>query len=490
MRRNPCRYFKSIFFIPSSIGIVCFLILSFFQFLGAQSYSDSVRDDDRANRLFGIVKVEERQNLLPHPSEKNGFGFQSSVVSGGKFQSQKGGIDSEKANRYHSEGILTTPTLFSFTQSTWTSGFFVAPRVTLSESRITNKEVKTVYDSEVSFLFTKEISKIQLSMEVGRGYNRLDRYGFVFVGMANSIFLSLNTQYGFRLTGIRLNAKPELENWFGPPWTGYRREFYGGRISSEKILFWEEFRLFHFVYEDPNHNTNVTLGSGQKVSGRYSYSGIEFQSKPFFETWSFDFTTIRLLGESKSSSSPWSESKIATNSYLGYFSLHTQNEKLSFALAGLVTKKDEKDRTDSNSNGYASSFAEPRVMGGYSSFLLYQSLDFVHPPLFRDRPISANPNFENKGNQIFGLQLGWDWNSWIRSDLFINRSDSILGKGNEVIGKLSLQAKDFGNLVSQFSLSYTEMDPRKNKVLITEPFTEKEPNKEYLRFYVSLGIQF
>ncbi|XDD46226.1 hypothetical protein AB3N60_16185 [Leptospira sp. WS39.C2] len=437
-----------------------------------------------------MVKVQERQNSIPNPQDKEGFAFQTSFLSGGKFQSQKGGIDSEKANRYHSEGIITTPTLFSYTQPNWSSGLFIAPRVSVSESRIINKEVRTVYDSEAAFLLTKELSKIQISIETGRGYNRLDRYGFVFVGMANYISLSLNTKFGFRLTGIRLNAKPELENWFGPPWSGYRREMYGGRISSEKILFWEEFRIFQFVYEDPNHNTNNSPGSSQRVSGRYSYTGIEFQSKPFLDIWGFDFTAISLQGESKSTNTAWSESKTSTNSYLGFFSLHSQNEKLSFALAGLLTKKDQKDRSDSNSNGYASSFAEPKVLGGYSSFLLFQSLDFIHPPLFRDRPLPQNPNFENKGIQMFGIQFGWDWNSWIRSDLFLNRADSILGKGNEVITKLSVTAKDYGNLVSQFSFSYTEMDPRRQRVFITEPFTEKEPNKEYIRIYISLGMQY
>ncbi|WP_244934864.1 hypothetical protein [Leptospira jelokensis] len=434
--------------------------------------------------------AKERNARLQNDNPLNGFGSETSLITGGRFQSQKGGIDSEKANRYHSEGMITTPTLFSYQTSSGSMGLFLAPRVVLSESRVTNKEVRTVYDTEGTFLLNQEIAKLQFAMEIGRGYNRLDRYGFIFVGMSNFVSMSLFTNSGFRITGIRLNAKPELENWFAPPWTGYLRELYGGRISSENILFWQEFRLFHFVYEDPNHNTNFGIGSGQRVSGRYSYSGIEFSSKPFFETWGFDFALIRLLGESKTSSSPWSESKIATNSHLGFFSIHSQNEKLSFALAGLVTKKDEKDRLDSNSNGYASSFAEPRVLGGYSSFLLYQSLDFVHPPLFRERALSQSPNFENKGIQMFGIQLGWDWNSFLRSDLFLNRADSILGKGTEAILKLSVAAKDFGNLVSQFSVSYTEMDPRKQRVLVTEPFTEKEPNKEYLRFYISLGIQF
>lgn len=449
-----------------------------------------MRDDDRANRQFGRVVPKERVPRLLEDATQTGFGSETSLISGGRFQSQKGGMDAEKANRYHAEGLITTPTLFSYLTPNASYGLFLAPRIVLSESRVTNKEVRTVYDSEGSFLFAKEIAKIQVSMEIGRGFHRLDRYGFIFVGMANFFSMSLNTKSGFRITGVRLNVKPELENWFGPPWSGYRRELYGVRISSENILFWDEFRIFHFVYEDPNHNTNQAFGSGQRISGRYSYSGIEFSSKPFFETWGFDFAAIRLLGESKSSTSPWSESKIATNSYLGFFSLHSQNEKLSFAFAGLVTKKDEKDRLDSNSNGYASSFAEPRVLGGYSSFLLYQSLDFVHPPLFRDRSTSQNPNFENKGIQMFGIQFGWDWNSWIRSDLFLNRADSILGKGTEAIAKLSLTAKDYGNLVSQFSVSYAEMDPRRQRVLVTEPFSEKEPIKEYMRFYVSLGIQF
>nr|WP_232420828.1 hypothetical protein [Leptospira vanthielii] len=490
MRRNPCLYFKSIFFIPTSIGIVSFLFLSFFSRLSAESYSDSVMDDDRANRNFGRVVVGERNQKIPTASENAGFGFQTEFISGGRFQSQKGGVDSEKANRYYTQGSFTTPSLFYYAGQGWNLGILLAPRVVLSEGRVVEKEVRTIYDSEATALLSKEISGIQVAFEVGRGFNRLDRYGFFFVGMANYGSVSISHSSGFRITGIHLNAKPELENWFGPPWTGYRREIYGGLISSEKTLFWEEFRFFHYVYSDPNHNSNGQILSGQRLSGRYSYSGMEFQSRKFWDTWIIDLAGIRLLGESKSSSNPWSENQTATNSYLGYLSLHSQGEKFSFAIAGLVTKKDQKDRLDSNSNGYASNFAEPRVLGGYSSFLLYQSLDLIHPPQFRDVPTKENPNFENKGNRIYGVQMGMDWYSFFRTDLFINRSDSILGKGNEVIGKVSFLSNDYGKLFAQLSVSYTVMDPRRTRVWITEPFTEEEPKKEYIRFYVSLGTQF
>ncbi|EMY68453.1 hypothetical protein [Leptospira vanthielii] len=447
-------------------------------------------DDDRANRNFGRVVVGERNQKIPTASENAGFGFQTEFISGGRFQSQKGGVDSEKANRYYTQGSFTTPSLFYYAGQGWNLGILLAPRVVLSEGRVVEKEVRTIYDSEATALLSKEISGIQVAFEVGRGFNRLDRYGFFFVGMANYGSVSISHSSGFRITGIHLNAKPELENWFGPPWTGYRREIYGGLISSEKTLFWEEFRFFHYVYSDPNHNSNGQILSGQRLSGRYSYSGMEFQSRKFWDTWIIDLAGIRLLGESKSSSNPWSENQTATNSYLGYLSLHSQGEKFSFAIAGLVTKKDQKDRLDSNSNGYASNFAEPRVLGGYSSFLLYQSLDLIHPPQFRDVPTKENPNFENKGNRIYGVQMGMDWYSFFRTDLFINRSDSILGKGNEVIGKVSFLSNDYGKLFAQLSVSYTVMDPRRTRVWITEPFTEEEPKKEYIRFYVSLGTQF
>ncbi|MBM9546095.1 hypothetical protein JWG40_03650 [Leptospira sp. 201903074] len=447
-------------------------------------------DDDRANRNFGRVVVGERIQKIPKSSEKLGFGVQTELITGGRFQSQKGGLDSEKANRYYTQGNVTTPTLFYYASQGWNLGILLAPRITLSEGRVVEKEVRTIYDSEATALLSKEISGIQVAAEVGRGFNRLDRYGFFFVGMANFGTLSISHTSGFHITGIHLNAKPELENWFGPPWIGYRREIYGGFISSEKTLFWEEFRFFHYVYSDPNHNSNGQILSGQRTSGRYSYSGMEFQSRKFLETWAVDLAGIRLLGESKSSTNPWSEEKLATNSYLGYFSLHSKCEKFSFALAGLITRKDQKDRLDSNSNGYASNFAEPKVLGGYSSFLLYQSLDLIHPPQFRDVPTKENPNFENKGNRIYGIQMGMDWISFFRTDLFFNRSDSVMGKGSEVIGKLSFLTNEYGKLFAQMSASYTMMDPNTTRVWITEPFTEEEPKKEYIRFYLSLGTQF
>lgn len=447
-------------------------------------------DDDRANRNFGRVVVGDRIQKIPKSSEKLGFGVQTELISGGRFQSQKGGLDSEKANRYYSQGNVTTPTLFYYASQGWNLGILLAPRITLSEGRVVEKEVRTIYDSEATALLSKEISGIQVAVEVGRGFNRLDRYGFFFVGMANFGTLSISHTSGFRITGIHLNAKPELENWFGPPWIGYRRVIYGAFISSEKTLFWEEFRFFHYVCSDPNHNSNGQILSGQRTSGRYSYSGMEFQSRKFLETWAVDLAGIRLLGESKSSTNPWSEEKLATNSYLGYFSLHSKCEKFSFALAGLITRKDQKDRLDSNSNGYASNFTEPRVLGGYSSFLLYQSLDLIHPPQFRDVPTKENPNFENKGNRIYGIQMGMDWISFFRTDLFFNRSDSVMGKGSEVIGKLSFLTNEYGKLFAQMSASYTMMDPNTKRVWITEPFTEEEPKKEYIRFYLSLGTQF
>ncbi|MCW7491280.1 hypothetical protein ND861_01295 [Leptospira sp. 2 VSF19] len=447
-------------------------------------------DDERANRSFGRVVVKDRFQTIPSGTDIKGFGLQTELITGGRFQSQKGGLVLEKANRYYGYGVLTTPSLFYYAGEGWNFGILIAPRVGISEERIIDKEVRTIYDSEFTALVSKEISGIQLALEVGRGFNRLDRYGFFFVGMSNFGSASVSFTSGIRITGIQLNAKPELENWFGPPWSGYRREIYGGLISSEKILIWEELRFFHYLYSDPNHNTNGQILSGQRVSGRYSYSGMEFQFKKFLDTWALDLVGIRLLGESKSSTNPWSEKQIATNSYLGFLSLHSQGEKFSFSLAGLVTKKDQKDRLDSNSNGYASNFAEPRVLGGFSSFLLYQTLDSINPPQFRDVPTKENPNFENKGNRIYGIQMGWDWYSFFRTDLFLNRSDSGLGKGNEVIGKLSFLSNDYGKLFAQMSASYTLMDPRKTHVFITEPFTLEEPKKEYLRFYVSLGMKF
>lgn len=484
MRRNPYLYFKRSFFTFLSIGVILVSVLSFFGSLGAESYSDFVFDDAKSHENFGAVTKSK-----PRSTVTEGWTIESQLFLSPTFRSQKGGEDSERANRYVSKNQIVAPIRIQNTQTNSSIGFLISPRAIYLEERITNREIQKIGDTEAFLYWIQNIYTAKLKIDAGRAFNRLDRFGFLFVGMSNFGQIKITTQNGWEWNLIGLVFKNEEENLDERTFRQKNRTIAGTSLKSNDLLFWEEWSVFFYKYKEPAFNPNQNPYIPQRNFGEYSYSGLDFRSKRFYEYYFLDFSFINTLGERKNSFTPYSETKFATNSFLAYGALHREESNLFLSFAGLYTKQDRRLRSDFNSNGYAVPGAEPRVLGGYSSFLLYQTISDMEP-IFNDTKVNKDPNFENKGIQIFGLQIGKRWNSRYRTDLFVNRSDSVLGKGTEAIIKTHITPFENQNSFFQFSIAYAQVDPMTSRIVLIEPFSERIPVKEYIRIYASSAIQF
>ncbi|MCZ8342114.1 MAG: hypothetical protein O9301_03715 [Leptospira sp.] len=459
-------------------------VLSFFNPLAAESYSDFVFDDAKSHQNYGAVSKSKPKSI-----EAEGWNVDTQLFLSPSFRSQKGGEDSERANRYLSKNQIVAPTRIQNTQSNFNFGFLISPRAIYTEERITNREIQKIGDSEAFLYWTQNINTTKLKIDAGRAYNRLDRFGFLFVGMSNFGQIQITSQNRWEWNLIGLVFKNEEENLDERAFRQKTRNIAGTSLKSNDLFFWEEWRIFFYRYKEPVFNPNQNPFLPQRNFGEFMYSGFDFRSKRLNDFYFFDLSFINALGERKNSFTPFSETKFVTNSILAYGALHREESDLFLSLAGLYTKKDQRNRSDFNSNGFAGSGAEPRVLGGYSSFLLYQTISDSEP-IFNDTKINKDPNFENKGIQIFGMQIGKRWNSKLRTDLFVNRSDSNLGKGTEVIAKAHITPFESQNSFFQFSIAYAQVNPMTSRTLLIEPFSEKIPVKEYVRIYLSSAIQF
>ncbi len=472
-------------------GILFFSLFFISTQISAVSYSDYFWDDFKAALDWGRVspKAQNRfQNFVEEPQE--GFGADYHIYGGGAFRSQRGGDDKDQAGKYLGLGQASAQAAFYYRSKSYYLSLILGPRLLAAESKLIDKTVNSVWDGEAVLSLGAEFQNLDFHLEGGRGWQRLDGFGFLFNGMAEfgEVGVSKNKVLSFSLLSLRM--KPEEESLSPKAWNHSRREMWGGNIRSQGILFWENLQFFHYIYREPNFDPSEFKLYPQNVFGHYLYSGMEFRSASFWKDTNLDLTLIRVTGSRKQTAYPWQESEQTTDSFLAYSSLHGNLGDWLLSISGLYTRKDKEERRDSNSDGYAAPLAEPRVLGGYSSFLLYQSVYFPNDRLFYDLLAKKDPGFENKGIQMTGIQIGHSFLPSLRGDVFLNRSHSEMGMGTEMILKLT---GNLENTIKGFftaSICYANVDPQKTVVFVTEPFREKSAEKEFWRYYVSAGFKF
>jgi hypothetical protein len=491
MRSPRYLYRTSNFIFSYKIGTIFLLLWSFSGDLLSESYSSYLFDDFKAQQDWGRVKVHtktrnEQAGILP----AEGFQTMYQIFTAVNFRSQKGGTNREEANKYQANASGNSEINFQYKSGSQHFSFLIGPRWIAYESRIVDRTRTSVWDSEGIFSYTLDLNKLRLALEGGRGWQRLDGFGFLFNGMANYGQFQIASSDLFSLSLHSLSFKPEEESISPKAWNYERKEIIGGAIRSSDHFFWENIQVFHYIYKEPISSKNPTQIFPSYQFGSFLYSGFEFRSAKFWEDTSIDLSFIRTTGIRKNKTAPWTETRETTNATLGYGSLHGVVSHIFLAMSGLYTSKDKISRTDSENNGFAAPLAEPRVLGGYSSFLLYQSVYFQNDRTFYEFYDKRNPGFENKGQRMIGLQIGYNLFSKTRGDIYLNRSSSEIGNGTEVILKVAQNFESYFKGFLSGSICYAVVDSNKKTIWISEPFTEIEKRKEFLRFYVSAGFQF
>ncbi len=419
-----------------------------------------------------------------------GFHSNYEIYTGGFFRSQKGGSTRDEAGKYQSTALGNSEVQFFYKSSSHLFSFILGPRLLASESKVFEKKKESVWDAEGIFGYTTNLHKFRIHLEGGRGWQRLDGFGFLYNGMSNYGQLQVEVNEKFSLAFHSINFKQEEESLKPNVWNHSRKQLTGMSLRSTDFLFWENLQIFHYHYLEPNLTLSESGIFPANLYGSFLYSGLEFRSIKFWQETAIDFSFVRTTGIRKNKTAPWTENSNATNANLFYSSIHGSISEYFIAFSGLFTTKDRNSRTDSDSNGYAAPLAEPRVLGGYSSFLLYQSIYLPNDNVFSEFYNKQKPGYENKGIRMYGIQFGKKFYESLRGDLFINRSSSEIGNGNEMILKLTKQFQGFKEGFVSGSICYATADSNKRIILISEPFTQTEKQKDFLRIYVSAGFQF
>ena len=367
---------------------------------------------------------------------------------------------------------------------------FLGPKLSANKTQIIESHKTSVWDAEGLFGYTLISGKAKIALEAGRAWQRLDGFGFLFNAMANYGQVQLVFADQFSLSLIHLRFKQIDEPLTPSAWNHESKRIFGGALRSKPFLFWENLQIFHYIYSEPIVSYGSFNTNHANIFGNYLYSGLEFRSEKFLTDTNIDLSLIRTTGIRKMKTYPWNETESSTNSILAYGSIHGTLNEYFWAFSGFYTKKDAKERTDRESNGYAAPLGEPRIMGGYSSFLLYQSVSLPNDNIFTDYGFRKPPGFENKGIRMIGLQFGKELQWKIRTDFFLNSSSSEMGNGKEVILKIT---KNFDPKIMGFvSLSgcYARVNSNEKIIWVSEPFVETQKEREYIRFYLSSGFQF
>ena len=371
MRIPRYLYRQNNFIFSTKIGPFLLLLWSFSVSVSAESYSSYLFDDQKAQNDWGRVKVlTQTRSANTEIASKDGFQSNYQIFTATNFRSQKGGIQRDEAGKYMGSISGNSEVDFRYKFGSQLFSFLLGPRLLAQESRTFETQKKSVWDAESLLSYTLDVNKIKVAVEGGRGWQRLDGYGFLFNGMSNYGQMQFIYSDLFSISVQSINFRPEEESLTPNVWNYQRKELQGVSIKSSEKLFWENFQIFHYKYTEPISSLHPSEIFPSYRFGSFLYSGIEYRSSKFWETTNLDLSFIHVTGNRKTKTAPWTETVDSTNSYLAYSSLHGTLFQFFLGVSGLFTSKDSNTRTDSTSNGYASPLGEPRVLGGYSSFLL------------------------------------------------------------------------------------------------------------------------
>nr|WP_162267410.1 hypothetical protein [Leptospira alstonii] len=455
---------------------------------------DRISKDQTANNKIGKRSEEEIETEKKGTSqtENKTNPFYGNVTALYRGLTQKGGVWGEKPDRSFSRGILSPEVGWRNKGERVYHKILISPFLQYEENVVGTKTTTRGADAELLWITGWESPVFRMGIEAGRGYQRLDRNGFLFVGFLNYG----EFQFHWKPLGITASVVgAQMQN--SPLYTERDRNespqrIVGGSVQMLENPFLQNFRIFYYLYKESRQEA-VKGDFSVKAEpfrpyGAYQYYGFEFSSAKFYGL-KIDLDGIQVLGSREyglDSFRSYGTTQSTKGSLLGS-RLVWERPEASYFLGGFYTSKDEELRIDRNSNGYAGIRTDPRGYGGKTSFLLMESLLIQEGNLFQEDGVAAKPNFENKGIRLvqFGVKKTWDrkWN--VQGTVF--NSSSSTGRGWE--GNLTAGHQSEHSYILM-SLSYAYVDPQKEKKIFFEEWEQEEPIRKYSRIYLSAGVYF
>nr|WP_232380739.1 hypothetical protein [Leptospira ainlahdjerensis] len=425
-------------------------------------------------------------------SKKNDSSFYLNAAVIYRGLTQNGGKREEQAQRSFSRGTVSPEFGWAQKKNRFYQKILISPFIQYEESILGTKTVTRGADGEVLYLSGWETPTWRIGIEAGRGYQRLDRNGFLFVGFLNyGEFLARWKPIGLSFSAI--GARMQNSNLYSEknPDESPRR-ISGGSLSLSEKLGIENFRIFYYLYQESRQEA-IKGDLFQKESplrpyGRYQYYGFEVSTAKI-SGWSLDLDGIVVSGFREYGTNAFQSygTSLSTFGTLLGSKLNWERSEATYFLGGLYTSKDPNLKTDSDSNGFSGIRTDPRGYGGKTSFLLMESLLLQEGTVFQEDGTSLRPNYENKGLQLFQAGTRKTWEKRWTAQATILTSSSPMGRGWEGIGTAGFQSEHSYILTS---LSYAIVDPQKEEKVLFDEWTKKADKKEYSRIYLSAGFYF
>ncbi|EMN67533.1 hypothetical protein [Leptospira interrogans] len=522
-RKNRSKEFKlreSKKLNPYVFSIICIFLIS--KAVASESYSGYRLDDllllkDGKRDLTGKGRYDEiepdkdenltktREEINTNEAGKNEFKEKESV--GYKKQTtgfygngaliyrglrQKGGVWGEKSDRSFSRGIFSPEVGWKYKGEQIYNKILISPYLQYEENVSGNKTITKGADGELLWIAGMESPNLRIGTEMGRGYQRLDRNGFMFVGFLNYGEFQIHLKkYGVSasMMGAQMQNTAlytERDRSESP------QRISGGSIQILEKSWIQNFRIFYYLYKESRQDAVrgdlYRKEEPYRPYGAYQYYGFELSSSKF---WSFriDLDAIKVIGSREYGLDPF-QSNDTTQTTKGSFigsKIVWERPEAEYFLGGFYTSKDEELKIDRKSNGYSGIRTDPRGYGGKTSFLLMESLLIQEGNIFQEDGAVTRPNFENKGIKLLelGIKKNWD-HKWTAQGMIVTTSSAI-GRGWEGVLTGGYQSEHSYILMS---LSYAYVDPQKEKKLFFEEWKVDEPKREYSRIYLSAGVHF
>ncbi len=399
-RKNRSKEFKlreSKKLNPYVFSIICIFLIS--KAVASESYSGYRLDDllllkDGKRDLTGKGRYDEiepdkdenltktREEINTNEAGKNEFKEKESV--GYKKQTtgfygngaliyrglrQKGGVWGEKSDRSFSRGIFSPEVGWKYKGEQIYNKILISPYLQYEENVSGNKTITKGADGELLWIAGMESPNLRIGTEMGRGYQRLDRNGFMFVGFLNYGEFQIHLKkYG--VSASMMGAQMQNTALY----TERDRSESPQRISGGSIQILEKpwiqnFRIFYYLYKESRQDAVrgdlYRKEEPYRPYGAYQYYGFELSSSKF---WGFriDLDAIKVIGSREYGLDPF-QSNDTTQTTKGSFigsKIVWERPEAEYFLGGFYTSKDEELKIDRKSNGYSGIRTDPRGYGG------------------------------------------------------------------------------------------------------------------------------
>ncbi|TGJ99781.1 hypothetical protein EHO59_17510 [Leptospira semungkisensis] len=452
--------------------------------------------DDSSLLGDGIINVKSNGRAANTTADSKSFssqsGFYTSLYVWGRSYSQKGGVKEDAARKWYGRATFSPEFGWQGKTDRTETLVLVSPIVTYAEKDDTRLNTYRLSDGEALVSSRITISEFRFRAEGGRGFQRLDKNGFLFANLAN--YGEIGWEYmPWNIRGAFIGAEFQSSiAYSNRDRTEAPLRIQGGDIVWEPKKILSHLRAFHYQYSEPRQEAQradlFRREEPFRPYGFFRYSGLEWESETFLKT-KLEGSAIQVEGRRENGNGPFNSqnSRQNTNAWLATLGATWKEESYSIFLRALYATKDPTFHTDQNSNGYAGIKGDPRGYLAPFSILLLRDWNAKQDAVFSGVDSPRKPIYENSGLQYYQTGVSKEWGKGWSTTLGTGLGISYIGRGLEIIAASGWKSES-GYLVA--GAAYAWVRPGMDESVILDEIRRPIPTREYFRWYASAGIRF